>query len=124
MLSHKYRLNTQSTSYGRAKRIIGVRRLSFLYIRLHFQLQFSAGAKYANVKKKRMKKVMSFAEVLEAADKLSVDEQETIVDILHRRVIENRRRDLVKEVHEAQIEFNDGGCQPGTPEDITGELLS
>lgn len=71
-----------------------------------------------------MKKVTSFAEVLEAADKLSLDEQEAMLDILHRRVTENRRKELVKEVQEAQREFQEGHCQPVTPEEITRELLS
>jgi hypothetical protein len=71
-----------------------------------------------------MKKDMSFSEVLEAADKLSLDEQETVIDILHRRIIENRRKELVKEVREAQNEFREGRCQPVRPEEIARELLS
>lgn len=71
-----------------------------------------------------MKKAMSFAEVLEAADNLSLDEQESIIEILHRRVTENRRKELAREVQEAQREFREGLCQPATPEEILKELLS
>jgi hypothetical protein len=65
-----------------------------------------------------MKKLNSFAEVLEAADKLSPDEQETMIDILYRRMIEHRRKELVKEVQEAQQEFQEGRCKPATSDEI------
>jgi hypothetical protein len=73
---------------------------------------------------KNMKKTLSFAEVLEAADKLSPDEQQTIIDILYRRMIYYRRKELVKEVHEAQQEYQEGRCRPATSEEILKELLS
>ena len=43
-----------------------------------------------------MEKVASFAEVLEAADELSLDDQESLAEILHRRVIERRRGELAR----------------------------
>jgi len=71
-----------------------------------------------------MKKLMPFAEVLDAADRLSLEEQETLIDILHRRMIEYRRKELAKEIHNAQQEFQEGHCQPTTPNEIMKEILS
>jgi len=48
---------------------------------------------------------ISFGEVVEAADKLSLEEQETLVDILHRRMIEQRKDELVKDIQEAKREL-------------------
>ncbi len=70
-----------------------------------------------------MKKIMSFAEVLEAADRLSLDEQETIIDILYRRMIEHRRKVLVKEIREAQRDFLAGRCIPSSTDEIMKEIL-
>jgi hypothetical protein len=36
---------------------------------------------------------MPFGEVLEAVGKLSLEEQETLLDVLHRRIIEHRREE-------------------------------
>ncbi|MDM8550615.1 hypothetical protein QUF72_11070 [Desulfobacterales bacterium HSG2] len=67
--------------------------------------------------------VISFGEILEAADKLSLEEQETLVDILRRRVNENRRAGLLCDVQEARKEFREGRCKPATPEEIMKEIL-
>ena len=71
-----------------------------------------------------MKKVTTFEEVLEAADRLSLEEQETIMDILRRRMIDERRKELVNEVHEARKEYQGGRCREATSEEILKEILS
>lgn len=50
-----------------------------------------------------MESVLPFGEVLEAADKLSLEEQETLIEIIHRRVIERRREELAKEIQDAHL---------------------
>ncbi len=59
--------------------------------------------------------------VLEAADVLSIDEQETLVDILSRRVTEACR--AAQDAAAARREFQDGGCRPADPDDLIGEIL-
>jgi hypothetical protein len=71
-----------------------------------------------------MKKTISFAEVLEAADKLTLDEKETVIDILKKRVVEQRRKELVREIQEAQQEFRQGKCKLASPDEIMKEILS
>jgi hypothetical protein len=71
-----------------------------------------------------MHETTPFAEAVQAATKLSLEEQETLVEILRRRMVEQRRAELAKDIQEAQQEFQSGGCQPVTPEQLMGEVLS
>jgi len=71
-----------------------------------------------------MKKVTTFEEVLEAADRLSLEDQEAITDILRRRVIDERRKELINEVHEARKEYQEGRCHEASSEQILKEILS
>jgi hypothetical protein len=67
---------------------------------------------------------MRFAEVLDAADQLSLEEQETLVDVLNRRLVEHRRDQLAEEIQQARREYAAGQCKPATPEQIFKDLLS
>jgi hypothetical protein len=70
-----------------------------------------------------MPAMLPFVEVLEVVDKLTLDEKETLVDILSRRVIDQRRAQLVRDVHEAQEEFRRGECRPVSVEALMREIL-
>ncbi len=65
-----------------------------------------------------------FDEVLDAANKLSPDEQETLIDILHRRLADRRRSELVKDIQAAQDEFESGAARPATLDEIAKEISS
>jgi hypothetical protein len=71
-----------------------------------------------------MESELAFEEVLEVVDRLSLEEQETLVEIVHRRVIERRREELAREIQEAQKEFQAGQCRPTTPDELMAEILS
>ena len=64
-----------------------------------------------------------FDEVLEAAAKLSLEDQEALAEVLHRRIIERRRDGLAAEIGEARQEFLAGRCRAGAPGDIMEQLL-
>lgn len=66
---------------------------------------------------------MPFGEVLDAIDRLSLEEQETLSDVLHRRIIEHRREELARAIQEAQAEFQAGQCHPAIPEELMKEIL-
>lgn len=66
----------------------------------------------------------TFAEILEAAEQLPLQEQENLIDILQKRLRERRTANLLKDVQEAQKEFAEGKCQPVTPEKLMEEILS
>lgn len=67
---------------------------------------------------------ISFADILEAAEQLSLEDREDLIRILQNRLREQKRADLVQEVNEAQQEFAQGKCQPVTPEQLMKEILS
>ena len=71
-----------------------------------------------------MQNTTAFVDLLDAADRLSLDEQETLVEILQRRMVEHRREELAKEIQEAEREYQAGRCRPVTPEELMGEVLS
>lgn len=71
-----------------------------------------------------MGSMAAFNEVLESADRLSLDEQETLTDILHRRRIDYQRAELVKDIQYAQQEFKEGKCKPVTSSELMKEILS
>jgi hypothetical protein len=66
---------------------------------------------------------MRFGEILDAADQLSIEEQETLVEVLRRRVIESRREELASEVEQARHEHAAGQCLPATAGEIVKTLL-
>jgi hypothetical protein len=68
--------------------------------------------------------MMLFGDVLESIDKLSLEEQETLIEILHRRIIERRREELARDIQQAQQEFQAGQCRPVTPTELMDEILS
>ena len=67
---------------------------------------------------------INFAEILEAAKQLSIEDREDLIRILQNRLREQKRADLVKDVREAEQEFARGKCLPVTPEQLMKEILS
>ncbi len=65
-----------------------------------------------------------FADILEAADELSLDAKETLLEILRHRVVAQRRGELARDIEDAQREFEAGGCTPASPEDLVREIVS
>lgn len=54
----------------------------------------------------------TYATTLDAADRLSLEEQEELAATLQRRIAERRRAELVAAVKEARAEFAKGRCKP------------
>lgn len=71
-----------------------------------------------------MEQTLQFGEVLDAADKLTEDEQAALIDILRRRRVERERERLIAEVEEGEREFERGGCPPKTTDEIMRDILS
>lgn len=70
-----------------------------------------------------MTQVMPFAEVLEAADHLSQDEQQELIAILNRRLAQAIRQRVATEIQEARQEFAEGRCLPASPDELMREIL-
>jgi hypothetical protein len=78
----------------------------------------------AKSKRKLMERIVSFGDVLEAIETLSLDEQETLVAIVERRLAERARQRLAADIQEARAEFSRGHCQPASVEALMEEILS
>ena len=66
--------------------------------------------------------MVNFSEIVDAADHLSVDEQQTLIEILQRRVAERNRDNLAEDVAEARKEFASGEAQSSSVADIMREI--
>jgi hypothetical protein len=64
-----------------------------------------------------------FNEVLEAVEKMSLEEHESLVEILERRRIERRRAQIARDVRAARREFKAGKLDPATPDQIMESIL-
>ena len=64
----------------------------------------------------------TFSDVVDAADDLSVNEQETLVEILRRRIAKCNREALVRDVAEARAEFQSGQTRATSVGDIMNEV--
>jgi hypothetical protein len=71
-----------------------------------------------------MQLALSFNDVLEAVDQLTLAEQESLVDILRRRLADKRRAELLQEVQSARQEYQRNQVQVATADDIFEELFS
>jgi hypothetical protein len=68
--------------------------------------------------------VKTFAQVLDSVDELGVEEQESLVEVLQRRLAEHRREILLEAVRSARREFETGRCRPATPKQIVKRIFS
>jgi hypothetical protein len=70
-----------------------------------------------------MPQTITFHDLLDAADALSLEEKETLIDILHHRIAENGRRRVIGDVQEARGDFAAGSCQESTVDNIMRDIL-
>ena len=64
----------------------------------------------------------TFAEVVEAADALSIEDQEQLADLIRRRAADARRRRLVRNVREGEAEYAAGKAKAMSVEDFMREV--
>lgn len=71
-----------------------------------------------------MAKATSFSELLEAVDHLSLDEQESLIDVVRHRIAEYRRQEISSLILSARKEYQQGKLSPEKPQDIMDSILS
>lgn len=71
-----------------------------------------------------METQLTFHKVLSDVGQLSIDEQETLVDIVRRRLAELRRQHVIQDVEESRREFAAGRLKPMSVEEIMDEINS
>ena len=65
-----------------------------------------------------------FAQVLDSADGLAIEEQESLVEVLQHRLTERRRAELVEAVKSARREFKEGRIRPAKPAQIIKRIFT
>lgn len=60
----------------------------------------------------------TYGQVIDSIEALPDEQQESLVELLRRRLAERRRDALVKSVQEARKEFKSGKCRPAAPAEI------
>ena len=69
-----------------------------------------------------MSTALKFADVVDSVERLSTDEQETLVEIIRHRLAQRRREVLASEVAEARAEYARGEARPASAEDMLAEI--
>jgi hypothetical protein len=66
----------------------------------------------------------TFSDVLDTIEDFSIDEKETLVDILQHRLQEAKRQRIIKSVEESRREFEKGELKSASVDEIMREILS
>ena len=69
-----------------------------------------------------MTQVSRFEQILESVEALSVQEQETLIDLVRRRLVERRREEIAANIAQAQMEYQAGKVFRGTLDQLIAEL--
>ena len=69
-----------------------------------------------------MAQKMHFNQILEMIDRLSLDEQEDLINIVQHRQIERRREEIAANIAKAQQEYQKDRVFRGTVDEIVAEL--
>lgn len=67
-------------------------------------------------------KTSAFQQAIDAVEALSIEDQEMLLDVLHKRLANHRQKVLVQEVSEVRQEYAHGNVQFGTVADFLAEL--
>ena len=65
----------------------------------------------------------NYGQVVDSFEALPDDQQESLLELIQRRLAERRREALVKSVQEARKEFKAGKIRPSTPAEIMRKVL-
>lgn len=63
-----------------------------------------------------------FQQAIEAVENLSLEDQAMLLDIIQKRLNQQRREELVQEIAEARKEYAEGNVRFGSVEDFLTEL--
>ena len=64
----------------------------------------------------------TFSEIVDAADSLSPDEQQVLLEILSRRLAARNRQQIVRDVEDGRHELASGAAHVASPDQIMDEV--
>ena len=65
-----------------------------------------------------------FADLVEMVDRLPLDDRESLVEIVRKRIADDQRRRITASIRSARQEHTRGRCQPAAPEELLREILA
>jgi len=65
-----------------------------------------------------------FADLVEMIDRLPLDERESLVDVVRKRIADDQRRRIAASIRSARREHSRGRCKPVTPDELMREILA
>jgi hypothetical protein len=72
----------------------------------------------------RFGRMKTYGQVIDSIEALPEEQQESLIELLQRRLAERRRTALVKSVQEARKEFKSGKCRRASPAEIMRKVLA
>ena len=69
-----------------------------------------------------MAEFSKFDQVLESIERLSLEEQKALVQVVRRRIIEKRRDEIVENIAHSKVEYAKGEVFRGTVAEIMDDL--
>lgn len=67
-------------------------------------------------------KTSAFQEAIETVEQFSLEDREILLDLLKKRLVEQRRQQLVQEISEVRQDYQDGKIQFGTIDNFLAAL--
>ena len=65
-----------------------------------------------------------FADLVEMIDRLPLDQRESLVDVVRKRIAHEERRRIAASIRSARREHGRGRCKPATPDELMREILA
>ena len=67
--------------------------------------------------------MMVFQQIIDSIEGLSIEDQDYLFELIRKRRIENRRREILANSEEVMKSFKDGTAKRGSVDDLIADLL-
>lgn len=65
-----------------------------------------------------------FADLVEMIDRLPLDERQSLVEVVRKRIADDERCRIAASIRSARREHSRGRCKPATPDELMREILA
>jgi hypothetical protein len=69
-------------------------------------------------------RAVRFADLVEMIDRLPLEERESLVEVVRKRIADDQRRRIAASIRAARREQARGRCKPATPDELMREILA